>query len=129
MDPASRLARRAPLRRQNRFPCDLTKGQPMPLTYTINEDARPVVMNLIGLFYPDLRDAGVTFDILECAGGLKFHGYTAAAVIKVNSLKDRVAGLNDCRILLNAEVWKDADKKRRQALIDHELHHLEVVRD
>lgn len=101
----------------------------MPLTYTTNEDARPIVATLVKLFYPEIARAEVTFDILECTGGLKLHGYGAAAIIKPNSLKDRVSGLSDCRILLNAEEWAEADKKRRQAILDHELYHVDVLLD
>ena len=108
------------------------------LTYTKDDgSAGAIVDQLYKLFYDDLRRAGVTVEILHCTGGLKHAGYAAAATIKVNSLKDRAAGCADVRMVVNGDGWDGWDRKRRQAVIDHELYHLivryteggEIIRD
>lgn len=100
------------------------------LTYTKDDgSAGAIVDQLFKLFYQDLSRAEVTVEILHCQGGLRHHGYAAAGTVKVNSLKDRAAGLADCRIVLDGDGWEKWDRKRRQALLDHELFHLELQRD
>jgi hypothetical protein len=100
------------------------------ITYTKDDGAAATVADrLLKLFYRDLEEAEVTIEILHASGGLKHHGYAAAATVKINSLKDRAAGLADCRIILDGDGWEKWDTKRRQAVLDHELFHLEVQRD
>lgn len=97
----------------------------MGLTYTKDDgSALAIVDQLFRLFYDDIRKAGVTVEVLHCSGGLKHQGYTAAATVKVNGLKDRAAGCADVRILVDGDGWERWDRKRRQAVLDHELYHL-----
>jgi hypothetical protein len=84
---------------------------------------------VVKLFHQELSTAGVTVEILHASGGLKHHGYNAAAVVKVRSLADRAAGSADVRIVLDGDGWEHWDRKRRQAVIDHELEHIEVQYD
>jgi hypothetical protein len=60
---------------------------------------------------------------------LKHHGYPAAAVIRVVSQKDRVAGLPDALIDFDGDRYDDFSEEEKRALIDHELTHLELLRD
>src|SRR5690606_5222802 len=57
------------------------------------------------------------------------NGYPAAAMVKINSYRDRVEGKADATIFIDADEWEGLDDPRREALIDHELQHLEVKRD
>lgn len=50
-------------------------------------------------------------------------------MIKIVGLADRVAGLADSMLKIDAERWKDLSDKQRNALIDHELTHLIVKTD
>jgi hypothetical protein len=99
-------------------------------TYTKDDGSATAVMDqLVKLFHQDLSIAGVTVEILHAHGGLKHHGYNAAAVVKVKSLADRAAGSADARIVVDGDGWEEWDRKRRQAVIDHELEHLEPQYD
>jgi len=91
--------------------------------------------------YPELKELGVTVQCLfaypptnpstgEPTGpALRHHGYPAAAVIKVTSHADRVAGLADAVLKVDADWWKGASDESKAALIDHEICHLEVATD
>lgn len=60
---------------------------------------------------------------------LKLHGVAAAAIVKINSLKDRVEGKSDATIFLDGEYWSQASEAEKVAILDHELHHLVEQRD
>lgn len=60
---------------------------------------------------------------------LRHHGWPAQAVIKVNSHKDRVAGKADADLSLDEENWQRLTDRQREALLHHELLHLEVKSD
>jgi hypothetical protein len=105
---------------------------PVP-TYRRADDLVPLAEKAMRDYHRDLADAGVTVEVLTVHAGtspaLKHHGYPALAVIKPMSQKDRAAGSADARILIDAEKWDGLDDPRRLALLDHELTHLELVRD
>lgn len=56
-------------------------------------------------------------------------GYPADAVIKINSLQARVEGLADATVRIDGDKWKDMTDREREALLAHELRHLELVTD
>jgi hypothetical protein len=58
---------------------------------------------------------------------LKLHGYSAAAIVKPTSEKQRAQGMADVTIVIDSEQWKDMNEETRIALMDHELEHLERV--
>ena len=60
---------------------------------------------------------------------IKNHGYPAAALVKVTSHKDRVAGLPDAVIILDGDQWPEWSEERRGAVLDHELEHLKLKTD
>src|SRR5690606_23942633 len=60
---------------------------------------------------------------------LKHQGYPAYAVTKIVSTKDRAAGLADAMIVIDRYIWESIPSKAKNALLDHELHHLERVLD
>lgn len=85
-----------------------------------------------------LLDADVRVQLLVARGptdgdgelvgpALKHHGIAALGLTKINSLKHRVAGLGDAEILIDGDAWEDMSDRRRVALLDHELTHIEVV--
>lgn len=110
----------------------------MPTTYHSAEpEARPIVDALLAKHYQDLLDAGVTVGLWfvlaprdkdgEPTGpALKFHGYAAAGIVKVNSLKDRAQGKPDATIFLDGDEWQRWSDDRQRAVLDHELYHLIV---
>lgn len=104
-------------------------------------EAESILQDLMSRHYPDLTEAGVTVAVLfahaprnETTGepkgpALTHANWPAAALVKVNSQKDRVEGKSDATILLDGDQWPDWSDGRKAAVIDHELYHLEVQRD
>lgn len=108
----------------------------MPVYTLAAPDDRRLLEEVAADFHPHLADAGVTVGLLlavpkegQEGPALKLHGYPALAVVKVNSLKDRVEGKPDCTVQLDGEAWKDLPDARRRAVLDHELTHVVVQRD
>lgn len=60
---------------------------------------------------------------------LSHHGVPALAVVSVRPVKLRAQGLGDAEILIDLRRWEDMEPEKRDAVIDHELQHLEVVLD
>jgi hypothetical protein len=61
---------------------------------------------------------------------IKHQGYPGAAVVRIVSHKDRVAGMPDAIIDIDGEAWEnDWSEERQRAILDHELYHLEVQTD
>ncbi len=101
-------------------------------TYQKADDILPDVEVAMEKYRPDLVEAGVTIEVLTAHGdapALKHHGYPAAAIIRAMPQKDRAAGSADVRLVINAGWWEEASKRQREALLDHELTHLELQRD
>lgn len=112
----------------------------MSTTYTNAEPGNEVfglMAEIIAEHYPDLEEleveVGVMFAFNPKGPAVKLHGRACAAVIKINSLKARAEGLPDATITIDGHLWGRGDEKlprrRRIALLDHELHHLVVVHD
>lgn len=57
-------------------------------------------------------------------GGVRALGYCRRL-----GLKDRTMGRGDAEIVLDGDWWIEATAKQSRALLDHELHHIEVVTD
>lgn len=76
-------------------------------------------------------DATITFLFATNQDGppITHNGWPALALAKITSLRDRVAGLADALIVIDAEQWEDWTEEKRIAILDHELHHLEVRRN
>lgn len=56
---------------------------------------------------------------------LTHQGYGAAAVVKITSTKDRAAGLEDALLIVDRFVYSGLTAAQKDALIDHELYHLD----
>jgi Putative phage metallopeptidase len=101
-------------------------------TYTPAPDALTCVENMLSEYHGELDRVTVgtlfIFDLDEehepC---LKHQGYPAAAVIRITPLKDRALGVADAMIVVDRACWLSCTQPQRDALIDHELTHLERV--
>jgi hypothetical protein len=58
---------------------------------------------------------------------LKHHGYPAAAIISITSPEERVSGGTDLRLRIDSHDWERMNNRRREALIAHELLHIQVA--
>ena len=92
------------------------------------------------LSYKELLEAKVKIDFLfayaevgedgESKGdAITKHGIRALGLTRKIGIKDRVMGRGDAEVLLDGDWWEEATPGRRRALLDHELHHLEAVKD
>lgn len=106
----------------------------------MTDEVGGLVKDVMRQYHTDLAERGVTVEVIgafadtDDAGqprgpALKHHGWPALATVKINALKDRVAGMSDARITLDGDRWPELNHERQLALIDHELEHLEIVRD
>jgi hypothetical protein len=69
------------------------------------------------------------FDDESAVSVLKHQSYPAGAVVRITPLKDRALGMADATIVVDRCGWLSLSARQRDALIDHELTHLEVKTD
>jgi hypothetical protein len=97
------------------------------------EPVKNLAARLRSKFYPDLDQADVTVGYLfawnKDGPAISHNSWPAKALAKVTNLRDRVAGLPDALIILDAEVWEELSAKEKEAILDHELNHLSLRRD
>lgn len=83
--------------------------------------------------YPDIDKAELKIDYLFCfsdAGpAITNGGYPAIGQCKVISLKDRSKGMGDVEIMLDQTAFMNMSSDQQDALIDHELNHIIILRD
>jgi hypothetical protein len=106
----------------------------MPTTYAKDDGPiTKVVARVVKQYHRDLEAAGVTVEILIAANdegpAVTAHGWPAQALAKINNLQNRAAGNADCRIVVADDCWKAKSPEEKEALIDHECHHFELVKD
>lgn len=71
-----------------------------------------------------------TFMVTSSDGhALKLHGNPCFAIMRKTSQKERAHGTADAELSIDLEKWENLTPAQREALIDHELHHLIVVKD
>ena len=97
-----------------------------------SEDVLRRIERLREKYYPEIERASL--DVLfvfsdESEQVLSHQGYPALAVIKVNSLKDRAAGLGDALLVIDRYAYSGLSAKQADAMLDHELYHLDPVID
>lgn len=84
-------------------------------------------------YSPDLDGVTVAalfvFDLEVTEPVLTHGGYPAQAVCRITPVRDRALGVADAVILIDRSNWLMLGAKQRDALIDHELHHLERIVD
>jgi hypothetical protein len=83
------------------------------------------------MYHPELADVtvGALFVHDDESGDpvLKHQGYPAAAVVSITPLKQRALGVADAVIIVDRSTWLTLSSKQCDALIDHELEHLDRV--
>jgi len=91
------------------------------------------VAHLVKVFHADLKDAGVKFDLISVADDdpevdtpLKLHGYPCAAVIRAVDVKGRTMGRGDVEIVIDESRYLSMPDAQKDALLDHELEHVEL---
>ena len=100
-----------------------------------SSDVYDRVAHLIRLFRPDLLDAGLKVDLLFISTDdendeeppLKLNGYPCYAVVRVVDVKGRTMGRGDAEIVIDEAQYLVMNDPKRDALLDHELHHIELV--
>lgn len=97
-----------------------------------SEDVIHRVARLREKYYPELE--GVTITCLfvfsdENEQVLTHQGYPALATVKKTSTRDRAAGLADAIIVVDRYAYSTMTGRQSDALLDHELYHLEPVLD
>lgn len=95
------------------------------------------VTRLMKRYHSELSDAGVTCDVLMAyaktdANGdprgpaINHGGYACMATVRIIGTKERAAGRKDVEILLDGDRWTELATEEQDAVIDHELEHLEL---
>lgn len=114
------------------------KNHPMKSYHKAGEDVQDRVTALITKYHPDLLAANVRIDLVfveddsddENKPALTLHGYACLGVVRKLPVKDRAMGRGDAEIVLDEKRYrKELEAAERDALLDHELYHLVVVKD
>jgi hypothetical protein len=97
-------------------------------------DVDKMVLTSMKKQHREIAEEGVTVQCIFVFDGskhscLSLHGYPAAAVVRRTSLKDRAKGMADAEIVIDKVWWDAASTDQQEALIDHELEHLELALD
>jgi hypothetical protein len=102
-------------------------------SYSLAPDADTVIINIQTEYHLDLDGVTVTalfvFDLEATEPILKHQGYPAAAVVRITPVRDRALGIADATIVIDRSTWLTLSQRQRDALVDHELTHLNRVLD
>lgn len=91
--------------------------------------------------YQEIIDQRVRIDILFAYGdrdeesgeklsdAITHKGNPALGLCEIRNIKLRAAGLGDVVIYLDADHWDVCGERQREALLDHELFHIDFARD
>ena len=90
--------------------------------------------NIIHRFHPDHKTAGTTVDFLFVSAGedepaVMLHGHACYATIRITSAKERALGHADAEMLIDKAKYEEMTSEVQDALLDHEIYHLEVAKD
>ena len=89
--------------------------------------------DIIRRYYPILQLVDIKIDILMAATDeedgepVKLNGYPCQAVVRILGPKERAKGQGDAEIVIDEANWNDLTTAEQDALLDHEIYHLEVV--
>ena len=100
-------------------------------------EVREMLGELVDSHFEEIAEAELTIDLLFAHAekdrfdqpkgpALNKNGYAAAALVSITSVKNRVRGLRDVLILIDGDNWPDWTHAQRQALLHHELTHLQL---
>jgi hypothetical protein len=106
----------------------------MPITFDrCDDEVAERMRRMIGEFHTELRDAEVTIACLFARSdeedGIPIKapgGWPALASIRITPLDYRVLGVTDAVIKIDEVRYERLSEASRDALIDHELLHLEI---
>lgn len=103
-------------------------------TYSKAPDVVALLDGMRTEYHPELDNVTVSvlfvFDDEEGSDQVLSHqGYPAGAVVRITPLRERALGLADASIVVDRAVWLSLSGRQRNALIDHELTHLNRVLD
>lgn len=111
-------------------------------TFRPVDDVETIEMfnEILNKYYGDLVDAKVTINILYAHAtkddegnikgvALKHQGWPVAAIVKVNSVKDRVEGKCDATISIDGDEWPNRSNTEQKSIIDHEIFHILLCYD
>lgn len=96
------------------------------------EECSDRVAHLITLFHPGLRDAGLRIDLISVANddpdahALTLNGYPCAAVVRIIDPKGRTMGRGDAEIVIDEARYLPMTDPEKDALLDHEIYHIEL---
>lgn len=100
-------------------------------TYSLAPDADDIAEKMLSEHHDDLDGVTVTclfiYDIESSEAVLKHQGYPAAAVVRITPTRERALGVADATIVVDRTRWASSSARQKNALIDHELTHLERV--
>ena len=91
--------------------------------------------SLIKKFHPDLALVGIKIDFLSVAVdqegevALSLRGMPCYATVKIVGVKERTQGCGDALITIDEEHYNKMEDPQKDALIDHEIYHLNIVRN
>lgn len=92
------------------------------------------VAHLMKVFHRPLHDAGLKIDLIsvsdddpDCEHALKLRGYPAYACVKAVDIKGRTMGRGDAEIQIDEGKWLTLPDATKDAILDHELEHIELV--
>ena len=101
------------------------------------EEVMHVIEKMLLLHHKDLIDAGVTLQVLmahkynkddELVPPMMVRGQQVLAKTSITSHQDRARGIPDAKMVIDTEWgWARLPEFGREALIDHELEHLQIV--
>src|SRR5688572_14583485 len=84
-------------------------------------------------YHPDLEGVTVAalfvYDLESSEAVLTHGGYPAQAVVRITPVRDRALGVADAVIVIDRSNWLTLNSAQRDALLDHELYHLDRVLD
>ncbi len=106
----------------------------MPVRYEMCEtDVLNKVLKVMETHHPDLLAEKLVVDCVYAVdpdgAAITLHGYPCAATIKKIGYKQRVLGRGDAELTIDKAHWDDLTALQQEGLLDHELTHLELVRD
>lgn len=100
-----------------------------------SDDVQGRALALIRRFHPDLEQVRIRIDFIfvsndtEDAPALTLGGYPCQAVVKIIGPKERAMERGDAEIVIDEENWNELNDAEKDALLDHELYHLEVAKN
>jgi hypothetical protein len=106
----------------------------MKIYSKLSSDVLDHIARIQDEYHPNLTDVTIeglfVFDDEKSSEPvLKHQGYAAAATVKITPVRDRALGGADAVVTIDRATWVGLSAEQRDALIDHELYHLEWLQD